>query len=325
MGIPYLIGEIIQIFFWSSNNTINTIDTTKYLFFAYAIFFIVVVGIFIPLARKVFIWLQIVKINPFDSIGSVMIFLASFIPLIVLSKVTIFLLKRKFLEKHKYRIFNFAVSAALFLLGVRVRYKGKRDLGAKIVISNHTSPLDYALITQSMGIYPFNILAGINLSYNGRKMEDKIVKLLLGYFVKNYAISVDRRSRASREAAYRRMVKEVGLGIYIGIFPEGTRNPKAQIEQGILTQEFKNGAFQLAWDTGECIQPVVYDLAVIWKGKDDQFWGIRPCRIKAHWLKSVNPKDFVSVDHLKRYCQLIVQEKLSESKNVRNFLKNSKN
>ncbi|HWA31845.1 MAG TPA: lysophospholipid acyltransferase family protein [Candidatus Paceibacterota bacterium] len=317
MGIPYLIGLALQIF-WINN---NTIDTTKYFFFAYAALFLVVVGIFIPLARKVFSWLQIAKINPFDSIGSALIFLASCLPLIILSKVTIFLLKRKCLTKYKYRMMNFTVSAALFLLGVRVIYKGKRDLEAKIVIANHTSPLDYALKTQSMGVRPFNIVAGINLHYNRKKLEDKVVASLLGYFVKNYAISVERNSRASRAKAYERMLEEIKSGKYVGIFPEGGRNPKEQIKQGIILQEFQDGAFRLSFETGESIQPIIYTLPSDWRGKDDDFWGIRPCKITAHWLGSFNPKDYDSFESLKQACWSAMDLKLRDSRKIKNLLK----
>ena len=68
---------------------------------------------------------------------------------------------------------------------------------------------------------------------------------------------VDRGSQESRKKSLGYLKKILNLGINILIFPEGTQNRTKEI-----MQPFKEGAFKIAVDTGQAIQP----LAVIGAG-----------------------------------------------------------
>jgi 1-acyl-sn-glycerol-3-phosphate acyltransferase len=279
-----------------------------------------VVGILVPFFRRFFDILKVDRLDFLDSLFTAIILLVSFFPLIFLFVLTITLIRHKRFEKYKYKIFNFSISASLFLIGVRVKYFGRRDESAKVVIANHTSPLDYFLIAQTMGTKDWNVLAGINLAFNRRTWSDKLIAWSIGYIVKNYAITIDRTDEVSRKKSFERMNQELRDGKNIAVFPEGTRTPKEKIKQGVLLQDFKIGAFKLAWQEKSTIQPVVYDLPALWKGKDDKFWGIHPCRIKAYLLEAVDPKDFDRIEDFMDTCRVNMLEVLKKSKTVKSFI-----
>ena len=313
MGIFFLIEKI-----FSFRESVNT---KIYIFLIYTLFFVVFVGTVVPLMRKIFNYFRISKINPFDALVSILIFIASFFPLFFLSFITIALIRNKKLLKYRYKIFNFSVSAALFFLGVRVKFKGTREKSVKLIIANHTSPLDYLLIASAMRTDPWNIVAGINLSKDRRKFFDKMIAWSIGYLVKNYAINVDRKNEVSRGSTIKRMLEELSLGKNVAIFPEGTRTPRRKLKNGILLQNFHNGIFYISWEKKELIQPIVFDFPVIWKGKEDKFFGIHPCKIIIHYLKPVDPKEFDSMQGFKDVCHQEMYKVLKTSKNVKFFLK----
>lgn len=313
IGIPLLIEKMLY-------GTDDTLDITKYLLLGYFVFFITVIGMLVPFFRRAFDLLRVDKFDVLDSFSTVLILLVSFFPLVFLVIGTIFLIRKKSLDKHKYKIFNFAISASLFLVGVRIRYHGQRDKNARVVIANHTSPLDYFLIAQTMGVSPWNILAGINLSINRKTISDKLIAWSIGYIVKNYAVTIDRSSEESRKKSFERLTEEFKEGKSIAVFPEGTRTPKEKIKEGVLLQDFKIGAFKLAWQEKSPIQPVVYDLPALWKGKNDTFWGIHPSRINAYFLEPVDPKEFKDIEEFKGECRDRMMKQLQQSKTVFRFI-----
>ncbi|MCE2895635.1 MAG: 1-acyl-sn-glycerol-3-phosphate acyltransferase [Flammeovirgaceae bacterium] len=120
--------------------------------------------------------------------------------------------------------------------------KGK----AFIYVSNHTSFLD---------------LPGIAMMIRGQfrpLAKKELLKIpVFGWVTRATCVVVDRGSQESRKKSLNYLKKILGLGINILIFPEGTQNRTKEI-----MQPFKEGAFRIAVDTGQSIQP----LAVIGAG-----------------------------------------------------------
>jgi 1-acyl-sn-glycerol-3-phosphate acyltransferase len=292
----------------------DSIDITQYIFFLSILFFVVLIGLIIPFLRNI-------KIN-MDGIATIMIILVSSIPLLLLYFSLRLVLIGK-VTKFKYKFFNFAVSAASMLLGVWVIYTGKSNPKGRIQIYNHTGPWDYLGALLALGGSPFNAVAGINLANaKGGTIFDKFLTWTVGFMVKNYSISVDRNDPVSRKNAFEKMKVELGLGKFIGIFPEGGRVSKKEIFEGIILKDFQNGAFKLAWDTKTPIQPVVFDFPATWKAKDDDFWGITPCLIYIRFLSLVDPNNFNSIEEFKKECRDRMEDKLKKSKQLEKFLKN---
>lgn len=304
-------------------NAHHSVHTTQYIFLGILAFFFLVIGIIAPYTRKIMHFLGIPDhANKIDGLWTVLLIVISGPFILILSIVTLLLLRTRRLQKHRYKIFNFAVQVAIFLLGARTKHHGSRDPLAKIVIANHTSPLDYLLISLYMGTKPWNVVAGINLHTNKPTFADKVIAATIGKIVKDYAISVDRTSKASRESTVRRMIEELESGKAIAIFPEGTRTPKNKIkEEHILLQEFKRGAFKTAWDTQTPIQPLVFDWPVQWRGKGDDWWGIHPSKIDVYFLPSIRPTDFETIEDFTNACWKSMLRQLEQSKKVQEFLK----
>jgi 1-acyl-sn-glycerol-3-phosphate acyltransferase len=120
--------------------------------------------------------------------------------------------------------------------------KGK----AFIYVSNHTSFLD---------------LPGIAMMIRGQfrpLAKKELLKIpVFGWVTRATCVVVDRGSQESRKKSLGYLKKILNLGINILIFPEGTQNRTKEI-----MQPFKEGAFKIAVDTGQAIQP----LAVIGAG-----------------------------------------------------------
>jgi 1-acyl-sn-glycerol-3-phosphate acyltransferase len=115
--------------------------------------------------------------------------------------------------------------------------KGK----AFIYVSNHTSFLD---------------LPGIAMMIRGQfrpLAKKELLKIpVFGWVTRATCVVVDRGSQESRKKSLNYLKKILGLGINILIFPEGTQNRTKEI-----MQPFKEGAFKIAVDTGQSIQPLV--------------------------------------------------------------------
>ncbi|MFZ2072451.1 MAG: hypothetical protein WA101_03110 [Minisyncoccia bacterium] len=314
--LPLLVEKI----FWSWHESFS-INTTKYIFFSYLAFFVIIAGSLIPITRKISRFMKFKKRNFLDGIATVIILIISTIPLAILITITVFLLKQKILFKYRYIIFHYAISTAFFLLGVKIRFNGKRNKFAKIFPINHTSPLDYPLMCLSMGIDPYNVVAGINLKYNRKTLEDKIISFTLGNIIKNYSISVDRSDSKSKVNVLVRMRDELEDGKNISISASDGRLLKKKIKDGVILKEFQDGAFWFSWKYKQLIQPIVFDWPVIYRGKGEDWWGVHPCVIDIFYLNVINPSDYNSVEDLKNACFKVMYDKLKSSKRVMNFQK----
>ena len=329
MLLPLFLEKIL-LWSWYGSNSINT---TKYIYVSYLGFFIILLGILIPLIQKISRFLKLRKVNLVDGLTTIVIFLVSFIPLLVLTSLTLFLLKRVNIKKYGYRVFNWAVSIALFLIGIRINFNGERSKTARIFIINHSSPVDYLLMIISMGIYPYNIVAGINLKRNKKTLEDKLISFTLGNIIKNYAIAVDRSDSSSRISVLTKTEKELKDGKNVLYSPSDGRLSKAEIKKGKILKEFKRGAFGISWNNKIPIQPIVYDWPAIYRGKGDDWWGVHPCTIDIYYLPEIKPDEknelnedkYKSLEEFQAACFESMEKKLKSSKKVQNFLKEIQN
>jgi len=315
IGIPLVIERI----FWYTSNSIHTT------WIVYAIclgFFLVIIGIIIPLVRKFLNYLKITKTNFLDSLATVLMVFVSGIPLVILCFITLTLLKIKVFSIYRYKIFNFAIKITLPLIGLFTKFFGKINKEARVMIFNHTSSADYFLACLAMGINPWNIVAGINLAKSKNTFWDKCIAWSIGDIVKKYSIAVDRSNDFSKSKTYRKANEEIQDGKNVAWFPEGGRILKTKIlKDKVILGNFQDGAFKIAWNKKISIQPIVFDWPVIWRGKGEKWWGVHPCTIKVYFLDIIKPENYELFNDFKNTCWLVMEEQLRKSKNVKNFLK----
>ncbi len=113
----------------------------------------------------------------------------------------------------------------------KIRYDQPLDRSRSyMLVANHTSMLDIMLMLR-VSRNPFVFV--------GKK---ELVRIpIFGFFYKKVCIIVDRESRRSRTAVYRRAEKRLQRGLSICIFPEGGVPAESVVLDG-----FKDGAFKMA-------------------------------------------------------------------------------
>ena len=307
-------------------NTEYSVNTTKYVFLGYLAFFFVFIGIFIPVTRWFFSFLKIRNTNIFDGISTILIGLVSVVPMIILVFVTLSVIGLLSVSKKSiYYVYNWGISTAIILMGTMTRYHGNIKTSNKtgvrrIVVANHTGPWDYSGISQAMGTEPWNIVAGINLKRNTKTFGDWLISVTIGKVVEKYSISVDRDFESSKVISARGILSELGAGKNVAVFPEGGRIPKLTIQKGKILGDFKDGVFKIAYKNNIPIQPVVMDWPVIWRGKNDDRWGIRPCVVDIYFLDELYPENYSSFEELKQACWDVMHNQLASSKKVQRFI-----
>jgi len=111
-----------------------------------------------------------------------------------------------------------------------------------LFVANHSSYIDVMVMLMAAP-YPFVFV--------GKK---ELVKIpVFGYLFKRAAIMVDRGSAKSRFAVYGRAEKVLKKGYSVCIFPE-----KEYVDETILLNPFKQGAFKIAIDHQLPICPMVF-------------------------------------------------------------------
>jgi 1-acyl-sn-glycerol-3-phosphate acyltransferase len=127
-----------------------------------------------------------------------------------------------------------------------------------MIIANHSSYMDIMLMFR-MRKTPFVFV--------GKK---ELVKIpFFGYLYKRAAIMVDRSSSKSRYQVYQRAQEVIRKGYSVCIFPE-----KEYLDETILLNPFKKGAFKLALNTS-----FPYCLLYFWTVKEN-FHGTQPTVIR---------------------------------------------
>ncbi len=111
-----------------------------------------------------------------------------------------------------------------------------------MLVANHTSMLDIMLMLY-VSKNPFVFV--------GKK---ELVKIpVFGFFYKKVCIMVDRDDIKSRTGVYLRAQRRLDQGLSICIFPEG-----GVPDEGVLLDEFKDGAFRMAIAHKIPVVPIVF-------------------------------------------------------------------
>ena len=137
--------------------------------------------------------------------------------------------------------------AWFILLGMGFKVKIEREQlpqarKSYMFVANHTSMADIMLMLATVK-NPFVFVGKAELA--------KIP--LFGFFYRRTCILVDRSNQQSRQAVFKRAQKRLNQGMSICIFPEG-----GVTENGVLLDEFKDGAFRLAINHQIPIVPIVF-------------------------------------------------------------------
>jgi 1-acyl-sn-glycerol-3-phosphate acyltransferase len=135
--------------------------------------------------------------------------------------------------------------AKLFLLlyGIRARVEGVRHIRKHehyVFASNHTS---YADIPVILACIPHDIRLVLRSSLT--RVPIWGWALLVSPF-----IVINRSSPAKSKRTLAKAVEKIHNGASVLLFPEGTRTPEGKL------QEFKRGAFHLAYQSGAKVVPV---------------------------------------------------------------------
>ncbi len=173
-------------------------------------------------------------------------YLLSAIPVILLFP----LLAAFLLFPNGYRaVFWFArnIWSRFILLGMGFRIKKvfKTPLDLKksyLLVANHSSYIDIMLMFATSP-NPFVFV--------GKKELEKVP--FFGYIYKRAAILVDRSSPKSRYGVYAKAQEVLSKGYSVCIFPE-----KEYLDETILLNSFKQGAFKIAIDHQLSICPIVF-------------------------------------------------------------------
>lgn len=141
-----------------------------------------------------------------------------------------------------YKIFT---KCWCFCIGIRIKLKGKhiRDKAEPcIIVGNHGSNLD---MMTAPYVLPTKVTALA-------KSELKKVPML-GYMFKTVSIFVNRKDPESRKKSLEEMKEALNNGVYIFMFPEGTRNRTKN-----PLKDFYDGAFKTAIELQKPIMPLIF-------------------------------------------------------------------
>ena len=168
----------------------------------------------------------------------------------------------------------------LRLVGCPLKVSGKENFVTGrpfIVTCNHNSLLDIPLSS------PF--IPGPNKTI----AKTSFAKIpLFGWFYRKGSVLVNRNNDASRRKSFDDMKEVLQKGMYMCIYPEGTRNRTTD-----PLKKFYDGAFKLAVETRTAIIP-----ALIFNTKkalpvNKSFYFI-PHKLRMHFLEPVTPGDMTA-------------------------------
>ena len=140
---------------------------------------------------------------------------------------------------------NLWAKPILFCMGCIPKVKWEQHIvkgKSYMLVANHTSMLDIMLMLY-VSKNPFVFV--------GKK---ELVKIpVFGFFYKKVCIMVDRDDIKSRTGVYLRAQRRLDQGLSICIFPEG-----GVPDEGVLLDEFKDGAFRMAIAHKIPVVPIVF-------------------------------------------------------------------
>ncbi len=276
----------------------STINITFYIYWGIIFYFFVVIGITVwigKILRKIF---NLPAFSFLEIILSLLIYLISF-PILVFLGIWVILMMF-LIPKIKYQVIYYFALIAVFLLGVRIKFFNSfpKEKGPYIVIINHNSFIDYLLVILIMGNKnKYNVVAGANLYHIP----------IIGFLIKKYAISVNRKDFNSRKKTYLSMIHELESGKNVAIFPEGGRRSFTEVQQGILLKKFKESSFRASCLLGVKILPVILTGTNIYAQKDKKgWWYVSPTKIEIKYLEIIDPQNKTADQILKEAFSLML-------------------
>jgi 1-acyl-sn-glycerol-3-phosphate acyltransferase len=132
-----------------------------------------------------------------------------------------------------------------FLIGTRIKLKGKEirdNTPSCLIVSNHGSNIDMMTVPH---------VCPTKLSPLAKEELKKIP--MLGYMFKAVSVLVNRKNAESRRKSIEEMKSRLNQGIYIFLYPEGTRNRTKN-----PVKEFYDGAFKIAIEVQKPIMPLIF-------------------------------------------------------------------
>ncbi|GAB3009624.1 lysophospholipid acyltransferase family protein [Niabella terrae] len=182
----------------------------------------------------------------------------------------------------------------LFLIGCPVKIVGTENFRkgkSYIVTCNHNSLLDIPLSS------PF--IPGANKTIAKRSF----VKIpLFGLYYAKGSVLVDRNSEKSRKESFDKMKQVLRMGMYMCIYPEGTRNRSQE-----PLKPFYNGAFKLAHETGTEIIPTIISGTKEAVPLDKAFFFL-PRAFEIRFLPPISPDGKTAMQLKEEVYQVMYQE-----------------
>lgn len=199
----------------------------------------------------------------------------------------------------KFRRFLAGASSGMAGIFYRFEYEEAIDWDQTFVICpNHTSNLDIPAMCR---------LVKSNCSFMGK--EELTGEAVTNFFFRTIDVPVNRDSKMSSYRAYKKAIEKLHEGISMIIFPEG----------GIADdypphlQEFKNGPFKLAIESGTPILPVTIlnSWRLMWDNGLKH--GSRPgiCHIFVHKPIATTGMGIDDADTLRDKVYDLIQQKLA--------------
>lgn len=180
-----------------------------------------------------------------------------------------------------YRFYKAWIGVFFTISGVRMKVYGKEirdNTPPCIVVSNHATNIDMITAPYALPL--------------GAKPLAKIELLkipIIGYQFKIMSVTVDRKSKESRERSMLLLKKTLEEGFPIFIYPEGTRN-----RTEVPLKEFYDGAFKIAIEMQKPILPIVtVNARSIWPMGSIL---IKPGLVKAFYLPPIDTTGMTEAD-----------------------------
>ena len=236
------------------------------------------------------------------------IFAATFLILFLILSIPVFFVEwligkwnPKARDYSSLRIVQWGFKCILWFTGVKVTVIGEENIPdeAVLYVGNHRSFFDI-LLTYSR----CKRLTG----FVAKKSMEKIPSLST-WMRRLYCLFLDRDDIKAGLKTILTAIEQVKAGIYIFIFPEGTRNKGEELSM----LPFKDGAFKIATKTGCPIIPVsMNNTAEIF---ENHFPRIRKTHVILEYGKPIYPKelDKETLKHIGPYCQNMIQETIERN------------
>lgn len=221
----------------------------------------------------------------------VILIIASFI-------VTLFLLLLPNRIKDKGMYYNMKIISNLWfiLCGIITKNYNREKIDfskSYIITPNHQSFIDAAII--------YTVVPTLFKSLGKKEIEKAPI---YGIIYKIVVITVDRSSMMARAASFRKMKKELEIGVSIVLFSEGTFSNTIQTE----LLPFQIGGYSLAILQKVDVLPVLF-LDAAKRHHPSKVWKFSPGLNRAVYLPplSTHAIDKTHANHLKDYAQLYMQ------------------